>query len=83
MNPFFRLPRWFVALVVVACGVSLYLVIQARRRPAGGDAAREAQCRALYRAARTATETLTVDTYMFMSEHPRGMTSCERYRSVP
>jgi hypothetical protein len=77
VNPLLR--RWFVALVLLACGVSIYLVIQARRRPTG-DAAREAQCRAMYRAARTAAETLTVDTYMFMSEHPRGMTSCERYR---
>jgi hypothetical protein len=78
MSSFFRRP-WFAALVVLACGASVYLVLRARRSP-DPDAARRAQCRALYQAARTAAESLTVDTYMFMSEHPRGIPSCERYR---
>jgi hypothetical protein len=78
VSPFFRRP-WFVALVVVACGVSVYLVLRARR-PGDADAEHQARCRALYQAARTAAESLTVDTYMFMNAHPRGMTSCARYR---
>jgi hypothetical protein len=78
MSPFFRRP-WFLALAVLACAVSVYLVLQARR-PSDADAANRERCRAMYQAARTAAESLTVDTYMFMSEHPRGMTSCERYR---
>jgi hypothetical protein len=70
----FRLPLLLLGAAIVAG-----LVIIKARHPSLEDAHIK-ECRAMYQAAHSAMDSLLVDTYTFVSENPRGVTTCERYR---